>query len=144
MSVRIRLRRQGAHKQPTYRVVVADARAPRNGKFIEIIGHYNPRTQPTTIVINEQKALLWLGRGAQPTEVVSRLMKKVGILDRFEAAKRGETVPTTAVEASSATPAPETAQQAQATTEPETVVPASRPATETATSVTETSTGGNE
>lgn len=142
MSVRIRLRRQGAHKQPTYRVVIADARAPRNGKFIEIIGHYNPRTQPTTIVINEQKALLWLGRGAQPSEVVSRLMKKVGILDRFEAAKRGEALPAPAAEAGSATPAP--APQAEATPEPEMVVPSTQPATETATSVTETSTGGNE
>ncbi len=88
MPVRIRLRRQGAHKQPTYRVVVADAQSPRDGRFIDIIGHYNPRTNPTTIVINEQKAMQWLSRGAQPTEVVARLMQKVGITERFEAAKK--------------------------------------------------------
>ncbi|TEU17287.1 MAG: 30S ribosomal protein S16, partial [Anaerolineales bacterium] len=68
--VRIRLCRVGAKKQPSYRVVVADQRAPRDGRFIEIIGHYNPRTDPPTMVIKEERALLWLARGAQPSEAV--------------------------------------------------------------------------
>jgi small subunit ribosomal protein S16 len=64
--VRIRLARVGAKKQPSYRVVVADQRSPRDGRFIEIIGHYNPRTEPATMVVKEDRALFWLGRGAPP------------------------------------------------------------------------------
>lgn len=78
--VKIRLRRTGAKKQPSYRVVVADSRAPRNGAFIEIIGHYNPLTDPPTIVIEKEKALAWLGKGAQPTDTAARLLSKIGIL----------------------------------------------------------------
>ena len=70
----------GAHKKPFYRVVVADARAPRDGKFIEEIGYYNPMTEPATININEEKAKKWLGNGAQPTDTVKRLFKTTGIL----------------------------------------------------------------
>ena len=68
--VKIRLKRMGAHKKPFYRVVVADARAPRDGKFIEEIGYYNPMTEPADIKIDEEKAKKWLGNGAQPTDTV--------------------------------------------------------------------------
>ncbi len=85
--VRIRLCRVGAKKQPSYRVVVADQRAPRDGRFIEIIGHYNPRTDPPTMVIKEERALLWLARGAQPSEAVSRMLIKLGIMEKFLSSK---------------------------------------------------------
>lgn len=81
MSVKIRLRRTGAKKAPTYRVIVADSRSPRDGRFIEEIGHYNPRTEPVEIVINEEKAKVWLKNGAQPTETVKALLKKSGVID---------------------------------------------------------------
>ena len=81
MSVKIRLRRTGAKKAPTYRVIVADSRSPRDGRFIEEIGHYNPRTEPVEIAINEEKAKVWLKNGAQPTETVKALLKKSGIID---------------------------------------------------------------
>jgi small subunit ribosomal protein S16 len=80
--VRIRLRRIGAKKQPTYRFVVADARAPRDGRFIEILGHYNPRTQPRTVVVDEDKARRWLAKGAQPSDTVRRLFAERGIMER--------------------------------------------------------------
>ena len=85
--VKIRLRRVGARHNPSYRVVVADSRAPRDGAFIEIIGHYNPLTDPETVVIDEEKALNWLREGAQPTDTVSRLLTKVGILEKFKTSK---------------------------------------------------------
>jgi len=88
--VKIRLRRMGAKKQPSYRVVVADSRAPRDGRFIEVIGFYNPRTEPETVKIKEDRALYWLNVGARPTEAVTRLLKKQGALDRFERLKQGE------------------------------------------------------
>ena len=78
--VKIRLKRMGAHKKPFYRVVVSDSRAPRDGKFIEEIGYYNPLTDPADIRINEEKAKKWLGTGAQPTDTVRGLFKKTGIL----------------------------------------------------------------
>ena len=78
--VKIRIKRMGAHKKPFYRVVVADSRAPRDGKFIEEIGYYNPLTDPADIRINEEKAKKWLGTGAQPTDTVRGLFKKTGIL----------------------------------------------------------------
>ncbi len=79
--VKIRLSRVGKKKQPSYRLVVADVKSPRDGDFIEIIGHYNPRTEPATIVIDEEKARQWLSRGAQPTERVSILLGKAGITE---------------------------------------------------------------
>jgi small subunit ribosomal protein S16 len=85
--VKIKLRRVGATKQPSYRLVIADSRASRDGKFINIIGHYNPRAQPEELVINEQKALEWLKQGAQPTATVARLLSKAGILDKFNESK---------------------------------------------------------
>jgi len=85
--VKIRLRRTGAKKQPSYRMVVADSRAPRDGAFIEIIGHYNPLTDPETIVISEEKALHWLSKGAQPTDTAARLLAKAGVMDKFKTSK---------------------------------------------------------
>lgn len=78
--VKIRLKRMGAHKKPFYRVVVADSRSPRDGRFIEEIGYYNPLTDPADIRIDEEKAKKWLGNGAQPTDTVRGLFKKTGIL----------------------------------------------------------------
>jgi small subunit ribosomal protein S16 len=80
--VKIRLRRIGAKKQPTYRFVVADARAPRDGRFIAILGHYNPRTEPRTVVVDEAKAREWLAKGAQPSDTVRRLFAEKGIMER--------------------------------------------------------------
>ena len=77
--VKIRLKRMGAHKKPFYRVVVADARAPRDGKFIEEIGYYDPMKEPKVINIDEEKAKKWLANGAQPTETVARIFKQAGI-----------------------------------------------------------------
>ena len=85
--VKIRLRRVGAKKKPSYRLVVADVRAPRDGAFISIIGHYDPLTDPETIVIDKEKALSWLGQGAQPTDTAARLLAKAGIIEEPEARK---------------------------------------------------------
>ncbi len=85
--VKIRLRRVGAKDKPSYRLVVADSRAPRDGAFINIIGHYNPLTDPETVVIDEEKALHWLSQGAQPTATVARLLSNAGILEKFKTIK---------------------------------------------------------
>ena len=85
--VKIRLRRVGAKKKPSYRVVVADSQAPRDGAFISIIGHYNPLTDPETVVIDEEKALYWLGQGAKPTDTTARLLTKAGIMEKFKTVK---------------------------------------------------------
>ena len=77
--VKIRLKRMGAHKKPFYRVVVADSRFPRDGRFIEEIGTYNPNTDPSTFNVNEEAAKRWLANGAQPTEVVGKIFKLAGI-----------------------------------------------------------------
>jgi small subunit ribosomal protein S16 len=79
MAVKIRLRRMGAKKAPFYRVVVADSRSPRDGRFIEEIGYYNPTTEPSEIKIDAEKANKWIANGAQPTETVKVLLKKCGI-----------------------------------------------------------------
>jgi len=81
MAVKIRLKRMGAKKAPFYRVVVADSRAPRDGKFIEEIGYYNPITEPAEIKIDAEKAKKWLGTGAQPSDTVKSLLKKSGIIE---------------------------------------------------------------
>ena len=81
MAVKIRLRRMGAKKTPFYRIVVADSRYPRDGRFIEEIGYYNPMTEPKEIKIDAEKAKKWLGNGAQPTETVKTLFKKSGIIE---------------------------------------------------------------
>jgi len=85
--VKIRLRRVGSKKKPSYRLVVADARAPRDGAFISIIGYYNPLTDLETVVIDEEKALNWLRQGAQPTATVARLLAKAGIIEESEVRK---------------------------------------------------------
>ena len=81
MAVKIRLRRMGAKKAPFYRVIVADERSPRDGKFIDEIGYYNPLTNPADVKIDAEKAQKWLANGAQPTETVKSLLKKSGIVD---------------------------------------------------------------
>jgi len=86
--VKIRLRRVGAKKQPHYRVVVQDSRAPRDGKFIEIIGNYNPRTEPPTMELDAERAVHWLSMGAQPSEAVRRMFDKLGILTQATMAKQ--------------------------------------------------------
>jgi small subunit ribosomal protein S16 len=91
--VKIRLRRTGAKKQPHYRVVVTDSRAPRDGKVIETIGHYNPRTDPATVEIDVERALHWLSVGAQPTAAVERMLDKLGVLAQVAAVRRGEVSP---------------------------------------------------
>jgi small subunit ribosomal protein S16 len=85
--LKIRLRRVGARKRPGYRLVVTDVRAPRDGAFIDIVGHYNPLTDPETIVIKEEKALHWLKQGAKPTDTTARLLNKAGILEKFKLIK---------------------------------------------------------
>jgi small subunit ribosomal protein S16 len=85
--LKIRLRRVGAKKQPSYRLVVADVRAPRDGAFVDIVGHYNPLTDPETVVIKEEKALHWLKQGAKPTVTTARLLDKAGILEKFKPIK---------------------------------------------------------
>jgi small subunit ribosomal protein S16 len=79
VAVKLRLTRVGSKKNPVYRVVAADSRAPRDGKFLEIVGRYNPQTEPSTIELDEQKVRHWLSNGAQPTEPVARLLKVKGI-----------------------------------------------------------------
>ncbi len=83
LVVKLRLMRMGKTKQPTYRIVAADARSPRDGRFIEIVGHYNPRTEPSSITVDNDKAVAWLQKGAQPTEVVEKLLKISGAWEQF-------------------------------------------------------------
>ena len=82
--VKIRLKRMGAKHKPMYRIVVADSQAPRGGAYIEVLGNFNPLTDPETIVIDEAKALVWLEKGAQPTETAYRLLAKMGVMDKFK------------------------------------------------------------
>jgi small subunit ribosomal protein S16 len=95
MATRIRLRRMGSNKRPFYRVVVADQRSPRDGRFIEIIGRYHPLNDPSVIEIDADRALHWLLVGAQPSNQVRNLMSKVGIWDRFVAERPNAAAPTT-------------------------------------------------
>lgn len=88
MATKIRLRRMGAKKNPFYRMVVADSRSPRDGRFIEELGYYNPATDPETIVIDEEKALKWLAQGAKPTDTANSLLKKSGILQKFHESRK--------------------------------------------------------
>lgn len=100
--VRIRLRRVGLKKQPSYRIVVADQRSSRDGRFIEIIGNYNPRTKPNTTVVDEERALYWLSTGAQPSNTVRRILKVTGTWERFERLNKGEAIETLVQEAEAA------------------------------------------
>lgn len=90
--LRIRLRRVGGKKQPSYRIVVAESTSPRDGKFVEIVGFYNPRTEPETVQVKEDRVLYWLSVGAQPSDSLARLLKKTGTLARFERMKGGESL----------------------------------------------------
>jgi small subunit ribosomal protein S16 len=100
--VRIRLRRVGRKKQPSYRIVVADSRSPRDGRYIEIIGFYNPRTQPATMTVKEDRALYWLQSGAQPSDPVRRILDKAGTLVRLQRLQQGEALDTLVAEADAA------------------------------------------
>jgi small subunit ribosomal protein S16 len=88
MAVRIRLKRMGAHKAPFYRVVVSDSRSPRDGRFIEEIGTYNPLTVPAQVTLDEEKALKWLQTGAQASDTVRNLLSKAGVLKKFHEQKQ--------------------------------------------------------
>jgi len=100
--VRIRLRRVGLKNQPSYRIVIQDKESPRDGRFIEIVGFYNPRTEPATISLDEAKTYDWMVKGAQPTESVAALFRTTGTLDRFARFKKGEPVETLVAEAAAA------------------------------------------
>ena len=102
--VRIRLRRQGLKRQPSYRVVVTDQRKARNGKYLENIGHYNPRTRPATEVIEEDRALYWLSVGAQPSDAVRRLLEHTGTWERFQRLRAGESINDLVAEAEASKP----------------------------------------
>lgn len=90
--VKIRLKRVGKKKQASFRVVVADARSPRDGRFIESIGHYNPRTDPPTVAVKEDRALHWLSRGAQPTSAVERILRNMGTFEKLEKVHQGASI----------------------------------------------------
>lgn len=83
MAVKIRLKRMGSNKKPFYRIVVADSRSPRDGKFIEEIGYYNPVSQPKQVKINDEKAVKWLSNGAQPTDTVKTLLVNNGVMEKI-------------------------------------------------------------
>ena len=90
MAVKMRLKRMGAKKAPFYRVVVADSRSPRDGKFIELIGTYNPLTTPAEVNLNEELALNWLNKGAIPTDTVKNVLSKAGIMKKYHDSKLGK------------------------------------------------------
>jgi small subunit ribosomal protein S16 len=123
VSVKIRLSRFGAKKQPTYRIVVAEERSKRDGRLVEKIGHFDPRTDPPTIVLNEERARYWLGVGARPTDALGIILRRVGISDKYvkvhaarksnadkaaEAAAKTASPAAPVVAAAPAAPAPET------------------------------------
>jgi small subunit ribosomal protein S16 len=88
MAVRIRLKRMGAKKRPFYRLVVADSRAARDGAFIDTLGYYNPISDPVELEIDEEKALEWLQKGAQPSDTAKSLLSKTGVMDKFAASRK--------------------------------------------------------
>ncbi len=116
--VRIRLRRIGLKNQPSYRLMAADKESPRDGRFLEILGFYNPRTEPFTFEVHEDRIYEWMSKGAQPSESVTKVFKSVGLLDRFARFKAGEPVETLLAEAKAVYEArkvnPRTRQQVQA------------------------------
>jgi small subunit ribosomal protein S16 len=117
--LKIRLRRVGAKKQPSYRIVVAESTAPRDGKFVESIGSYNPRTDPETVRIQEERALHWLSVGAQPTESVARIFRTHGTMARFERLRNGEPLSALVSEVNTSVSAKPAAVPVQAAEEPE-------------------------
>jgi small subunit ribosomal protein S16 len=100
--VRIRLRRTGLKGQPSYRIVVADKESPRDGRFLEIVGFYNPRTEPGTLEIKEDRVYEWMNKGALPTDSVAQLFRTSGTADRYARLKKGESVEALLAEAEQA------------------------------------------
>lgn len=100
--VRIRLRRVGLKHQASYRIVVADKEAPRDGRFLEIIGFYNPRTDPSTVEVKEDRLFDWLAKGAQPSESVLQIFKSLGVMERYNRFKAGESMEVLQAEATAA------------------------------------------
>ena len=100
--VRIRLRKMGLRHQPYYRIVVADRESPRDGRFLEVVGTYNPRTEPSTILVQEERVYHWMSKGAKPSESVERLFNQIGLKDRFDRLKKGEKPETILEEAKAA------------------------------------------
>ena len=90
MAVKIRLNRMGAKKNPFYRIVVEDSRAPRDGRFIEVLGNYDPSQNPAVVNVDEEKVLDWMGKGAQPTDTVKNLFSKKGLMAKFAEAKNAK------------------------------------------------------
>lgn len=90
MAVKIRLKRMGSKKKPFYRIVVADSRSPRDGRFIETVGTYNPVAQPAEVSVNEELALKWLGNGAQPSDTVRNLLSQTGVMKKFHELKNSK------------------------------------------------------
>ena len=90
MAVKLRLLRMGAKKAPFYRIVAADSRAPRDGRFIELLGTYDPRTNPAKVTIKEEEVLKWLNNGAQPSDTVKNLLSKEGLIKKFADSKSGK------------------------------------------------------
>ena len=100
--VRIRLRRVGSTHQPSYRIIAADKESPRDGRFLDILGSYNPRTQPATIQVDEGKVYDWMNKGAQPSESAAQIFKSIGLLERYARLKAGESAETLLAEAKAA------------------------------------------
>lgn len=121
MAVKIRLMRVGKKKQPTYRVVVADGRSPRDGRFIEILGRYAPRREPSEVSVDTDRAVHWLRRGAQPTEQVAKILGVAGVWEAYEAATGKE---------AAAKPKPKAPKPKAATAEPEAAAAPEEPAAE--------------
>jgi len=113
--VRIRLRRVGAKGQPSYRIVAADKEAPRDGRFLEILGFYNPRTSPATIKMKEDRVYDWLKKGAQPSESVIQVFKSAGVIDRYERFLQGEDIEVLMTEAKNAEEARNVSQKTEGT-----------------------------
>ncbi len=106
MAAKIKLTRMGAKKQPTYRVVIQEEHSKRDGRFIENIGFYNPRTEPATIVLNQERVNYWLGVGAQPTESVGQLLKTAGVTDKYYRQKTAKAKPAPAEGEATTPPTP--------------------------------------
>src|SRR5688572_3254685 len=115
--VRIRLRRIGLKGQPTYRIVAAEKESPRDGRFLEILGFYNPRTDPATIQLKEDRIYDWMSKGAQPSDAAVQVFRSAGLLERYERFKKGESLETLLAEAQAAAEArnvnPKTTQAAK-------------------------------
>jgi len=119
LAVKIRLMRVGKKKQPTYRVVVADGRSPRDGRFIEIIGQYEPREEPSVVKIDGERALHWLRRGAQPTETAAKLLEVSGVWEEYTRTAGKEAAAKPKAKAPKAKTVKETPAAEQPATEPE-------------------------